>query len=448
MSAAAHTLVALLALGAGACHEARATADAAPATASRPARPAGCREVAPGGAVQAALDDPTVSAVCLGAGEYVGRLRLARAVTLWGPAEAIILTRGPGTQIEVVGAHATVLGLTIDGTGGSFDAVDSAIKVTADDARVEGITIVHAVFGILVEQSHRARIIGNHVEGSLDDEGGLRGDTIRLWETRDSVIEDNFAEDGRDVVVWYSRGNRIAHNRIVRGRYGLHFMYSHDNEVVGNQLLHGVVGIFVMYSRNLHITDNLIADAAGAAGMAIGIKDSGNIYVAGNRLIHDQIGLYLDSSPMQLGDEVIAERNVLRLNDAAIVFHASGHHLQVRDNDLVDNEAQVRVDGGGDALDVAWRGNYFDDYAGYDLDGDGTGDVAFELRSLSNQLTSSNPGLAFFRGTPALALVDAAGHLDPMYQPRSLLTDPAPRMSPRWSVEDFAGQVAGQGRTP
>ena len=302
--------------------------------------------------------------------------------------------------------------------------------------------MINATFGVLVDRSERVRIVGNRIGGSREPQTGMRGDTIRLWETSDSVIADNLVEDGRDVVIWYSRKNQILNNRVVRGRYGLHFMYSHDNQVVGNQLLDGVVGIFVMYSRGLALRDNLIAGAAGAAGMAIGLKDSGNITITGNGLIHDAVGIYVDSSPMQYGDQVEIERNVLRLDDTAFVFHASSHHVAVRDNDLADNQTQVRVDGGGTATDVTWHGNYFDDYAGYDLDGDGVGDVPYELRSLSNQLTATTPELALFRGTPALALVDAATHLDPLYQPQALLSDPAPRMAPRWALDRAPGVAA------
>jgi len=411
-----------------ACHEASGMTDAG-VLASQP-RPESCLQVEPGAGVQAALDDPAVAAVCLAPGVHQGPFRLTRAVTLWGPASAMI--RAPsGTIIELMAPGAAVLGVTIDGTGGRFDQLDGAVRLTANDTRVEGVTVIHAMFGILVERASRVRVIGNRIEGNRDPATGLRGDTIRLWETRDSLISGNQIFDGRDLVVWYSKGNTITGNRIDGARYGLHFMYSHDNRVTGNQMLRGVVGIFVMYSRGLELSDNLIADAAGAAGMAIGIKDSGNIEITGNRLIHDTIGIYVDSSPMQRGDTVSIERNVLRLNDTAVVFHSSAHHVAIRDNDFADNQTQVRVDGGGDATAVEWRGNYFDDYAGYDLDDDGVGDVAYELRSLSNQLTAQRPNLALFRGTLALALVDAAAHLDPLYQPHPVLVDPAPRMELR-----------------
>jgi nitrous oxidase accessory protein len=79
---------------------------------------------------------------------------------------------------------------------------------------------------------------------------------------------------------------------------------------------------------------------------------------------------------------------------------------------------------------VTWQGNYFDDYAGYDLDGDGRGDIAFELRSFEDDLTDRIPALAFFRDTPALVAADAVTRLVPMYPGRTLLTDPAPRLGP------------------
>lgn len=422
-----------LALGLASCGQARGMTDAG-AEPARPPRPEGCVDIAPGTSIQAALDDPGTVAVCLAAGEHHGTVRLTRAVTLWG-APGSVLHGGIGTIVDVTAAHGAVLGLTIDGTGGRFDMLDAAVRLSADDTRVEGVSVTNAMFGILVERASRVRVIGNHIEGSRDPATGLRGDTMRLWETRDSLIADNTIVDGRDLVVWYSRGNTITNNHVRGARYGLHFMYSHDNSVRGNELLDGTVGVFVMYSRGLHITDNVIANAAGAAGMAIGIKDAGNIYVTGNRLIHDTIGVYIDSSPMQRGDRVEIEGNVFRLDDTGIVFHSSAHDLALHDNDLADNGTQVRVDGGGDATAVEWRGNYFDDYTGYDLDDDGIGDVPYELRSLSNQLTGSNPNLALFRGTPALALVDAAAHLDPLYQPAAVLADQAPRVEPRWTVE-------------
>jgi nitrous oxidase accessory protein len=394
--------------------------------------PADCRAVTPHESLQAAVDSGA-TALCLAPGRYAGPLRIERAVTVWGPRDAVIGARR-GTIITLTGAGAQLLGVTVDGTGGSFDALDAAVKVTGHDIRVEGVSITNAVYGVLVEKSERVHVIGNHVRGDRDTAMGLRGDTIRLWETRDSVIENNFVEDGRDVVVWYSNGNRVIGNRIVRGRYGAHFMYSHDNVVQRNELRGGVVGVFAMYSRGLVLDHNVIVDAAGAAGMGIGIKESGNIVLEHNLIVHDAVGIYIDTSPLQLTDTLVIRDNVLRLDQVGFVFHASGHRITIANNDLADNDVQVRVDGGGTATDVDWHGNFFDDYTGYDLDDDGRGDVPYQLRSVSGQLVGEHANVALFRGTPALGLVDAAARLDPLFQPQLVLSDEAPRMSPNVEV--------------
>lgn len=417
-------------IAAGGCREADVRADSGTALA-RAVQPAGCVVVRPGEDVQRVLDTPSISTVCLQPGAYAGPLRITRPVTLWGPRDAVVRAARPGSTVEISGGGGALVGLTIDGTGGRFDQTDAAVRVTGHDIRVEGVTVIEAMFGILVDSGQRVRIVGNHVHGGRDPAIGLRGDTIRLWETRDSIVADNVAEDGRDVVVWYSSGNQITGNDVRRGRYGLHFMYSHDNIVARNRLTHGTVGVFVMYSHGLDLHDNLIADAGGAAGMAIGLKESGNIRVHDNVLVRDTTGIYLDTSPLQLTDHVEISRNQFRLDDRAIVFHASGHRVAIRDNDFADNQTQVEVDGGGDATDVAWSANYFDDYTGYDLDDDGLGDVPYEERSFAGALTSSHPGLALFHGTVALGLVDAAAHLDPLYVPKAVLSDPTPRMRER-----------------
>jgi nitrous oxidase accessory protein len=93
-----------------------------------------------------------------------------------------------------------------------------------------------------------------------------------------------------------------------------------------------------------------------------------------------------------------------------------------------DNMIQVRVDGGDHARNITWTNNDFDDYRGYDLDGDGIGDVPYELRSLSSQLTGRFPDLEFFRGTPAFAAIDIASHVMPLFRTSTVLVDETPSM--------------------
>jgi nitrous oxidase accessory protein len=397
----------------------------------QPARPERCRVLAAGVGFQTALDMASDGdTFCLAPGTYGGPITISRRITLWGPRDAIVASDGQGTTVRISGAGAALLGFSVIGSGSRYDKQDAGILVAADRVRIEGVMVRDAVFGITVEQARAVILRGNRIVCRRQPMLGLRGDALRLWEVYDSTVEGNVVVDGRDVVVWYSSRNRIVDNIVTGSRYGTHFMYSHQNTLAHNRYVGNVVGVFLMYSRQVELRDNLMAASGGAAGFGLGLKESSGLTVVDNVLVKNTVGIYVDSSPFVPGMPNRFEGNVIRLGETGVLFHSSPHENVFIGNSFRDNFQQVRVDGGGDALDVVWRGNDFDDYVGYDLDGDGFGDVPYELRSLSNRLIGTYPSLAFLYGTPTLALVEAISFIVPLFQPRTLLVDPAPRMAP------------------
>lgn len=408
--------------------EAKPRLEERPVEASALTPPTDCIAVSPPD-LQTAIDDAAAGAsLCLEPGLYDGPLVVTDEIEIWGARDAVIKSSGEGTTIEMRGNGAALIGVTVDGSGGRFDTLDAAVHVVADDVRVQNIRVENAVFGVLVEKANRARIVANEVQGPDEGPLGLRGDGIRLWETRDSEIRDNRIIGSRDMVVWYSSDNRLIGNTVVRSRYGTHFMYSHGNYVEANRYLDNVVGIFIMYSRNVALRDNLLARSSGAGGMGLGIKESGNLTVSGNAFIANTKAVYMDTSPLEPDDFNTFENNGFFHSEVAVLMHSSEERNAFLSNTFVSNHAQVRVEGGGDALAVEWLGNSFDDYAGYDLDDDGFGDIPYELRRLSSQLQSKYPQLAFFRGAVTLELLDAISALFPMIEPQTVLIDPRPKM--------------------
>jgi nitrous oxidase accessory protein len=394
-----------------------------------PERPSECVVVPAGGALASSVGQGAEgTAFCLDPGVHHGPVGVPSGVVVWGPHEAVVLSSGEGTTVRIEGAGSSWLGTTVDGSGGRFDTLDAAIRIAGEDHTVRGAHVRNAMFGILVETATRAQIADNTVTGFPDVALGLRGDGIRLWETRGSLIRDNRVFDSRDVVVWYSSDNRIEGNLVTGSRYGTHFMYSHDNRVVGNGYLANVVGTFVMYSRGITLLDNVVFGSGGAAGIGIGLKDSGNVRMEGSVLVRNATGLYIDTSPLYKADTNRFERNLFRMCEAAVIFHSSPHRNEFVSNSFRDNLAVVRVEGGGDALSSTFLRNDFDDYAGYDIDKDGFGDIPYEARTLSGQLVDRTPNLAFLRGSFALFAIDVAAKVLPLAQPRLLLVDPEPRM--------------------
>jgi nitrous oxidase accessory protein len=420
-------VVGVLVLALLGCAERQGLARLAPRV-TAPGRPAACAAVHPGQSLQAALDAALPGeTLCLAEGTWVGAVVVPPGVRVWGTERSVIRTSGSGTTV-LLRERGSLVGVTVDGSGGRFDVLDAAVKVNGDDARVEGVTVRNSVFGILVEKSKRVTVRGNRVVGVGGAALGMRGDGIRLWETNDSLVEENQVERARDCVVWYSSRNVVRGNEVRDGRYGVHLMYSHSNRLERNRFVGNEVGVFAMYSRDLSITDNQMLFSRGSAGIGLGMKESGNLVVRGNLLAHNTQGLFLDNSPLVQGDRNVFEHNVIRLSEVGVGFLSSEHDNVFRENVLRDNTSQVRVDGGGDALRVVWDGNEWSDYAGYDLDGDGVGDLPHELKDLPGALTARHADLSFLRGTLALSLVGVAGEVVPLFAPKPILRDSAPRM--------------------
>lgn len=397
-----------------------------------PPRPAGGIEVQAGQSLQQIIDSaPEGAVLCLSPGSYQGPLRLAKPLTLWGPPEAIISSHKGGRTISIVADHVRVLGVSIDGSGDRPDQKDAGVFIHANDVVVQGVRVVRALFGIVAERCQRISIDGNEVIGDPAAPIGLRGDGIQFWETRDSLIRGNRLSHSRDILLQYSPSNQVVENVCEHGRYGTHFMYSSDGVVRRNRFLSNTVGVFVMYSRSIIVEGNTLAGSTEFGGMGIGIKESGNISIRDNQLINNHAGLYLDNSPFDRRDSITASDNRMALCDTGVTFLSSAERCTFQRNDFEANRQQVRVEGHGDAMKVTWKENWFDDYQGYDLDGDGWGDVPHELRSYSAQMTAKYPSLLFFRGSSPLAVIEATGRLLPLLTPQPILIDGRPRMSRR-----------------
>jgi nitrous oxidase accessory protein len=81
------------------------------------------------------------------------------------------------------------------------------------------------------------------------------------------------------------------------------------------------------------------------------------------------------------------------------------------------------------------RGNYWSDYAGFDADGDGIGDVPYRSQRLFESLLDDQPNLRLFLFSPAAMAVDFAAKAMPRVRPQIKLEDPAPLMQPISSAE-------------
>jgi nitrous oxidase accessory protein len=163
----------------------------------------------------------------------------------------------------------------------------------------------------------------------------------------------------------------------------------------------------------------------------VGFKESDGVSLDGNWFVANTTGAYLDRTPRSASTPVRFTRNVFALNATALRLHSSEAGLTFAENDFRGNSTSVEVEGGGDALGASFARNYWSDYAGYDLDHDGIGDVPYEVQRLSSDLVEDHPALRLFAGTAAMGVIDVIARAAPVFASQKLLVDAEPRVSYR-----------------
>jgi nitrous oxidase accessory protein len=372
------------------------------------------------------------------AGRYNGPLVVRRPITIDGRGGVRIDAGGEGSVVRLLSDGVTLRGLTLANSGDNHDTLDAGVQVRGHGNRIEGNVIENCLFGVDLQQSNDNFVVGNQI-GSKSVEMGIRGDSIRLWYSRGNEIRDNEISDVRDMVVWYSADNRIVGNRVRNSRYALHFMYSESNLVEGNRYDANMVGIFLMYSDGVVIRGNSISRSQGPTGMGVGFKESSDVTLERNAIIHCSQGLYLDISPYEPDTTNRFFGNRFAYNGVGVVFHNDWQGNVFRGNTFEENFTHVAVRGGGSAGRNEWEGNRWDDYQGFDRNGDGVGDTPYELFSYADRFWQMLPEAAFFRGSPLFGVIDFLDRLAPFSSPTRVLRDDTPRFTLEPEVDPWRG---------
>ncbi|MEX0761601.1 MAG: nitrous oxide reductase family maturation protein NosD [Dehalococcoidia bacterium] len=366
-------------------------------------------------------------------GLHEGPIAITSSVTLRGHDWPVIDGAGTGSVVTISAPSVSMSGFVIRGSGIQLFAEDAAIQVNAPLAVIEGNRISDSLFGIYLRESHDSIVRNNKVVGK-DLDPARRGDAIRLWSSHRVTVDGNSVRGARDLLLSYSNSVVLTGNTVTDGRYAFHFMYCDDALVAGNHLTKNSVGVFLMYSRRLHLRDNVIGENRGPSGYAIGLKDVDEAVIHRNLFADNRVGAYIDNSPSEIGSTVRFESNVFIFNDFGLRLMPSVRNNEYLGNSFIDNNEQVNISGGGALGANLWavngRGNYWSDYAGYDADGDGVGDIPYRSEKLFENLVSRNPELRILSYSPSSQAIDFAARVVPFTRPEPKLIDLAPLISP------------------
>jgi len=382
--------------------------------------------------LQDAIDNaPSGSILKLPAGIYKGNIVINKPITILGKEDGVIIDgENKGTVIVAKGSYITLKNLIIINSGDRHENLDSAIKLS-DGAQneISDCTIDDCLFGIDMQMVNNS-IVRNNTIKSKDLPLGLRGDGLRLWYSNDNLVQKNSLIKSRDMVVWYSHGNTIEDNYGEHNRYSLHFMYAGKNYVHNNKYKFNSVGIFFMYSKDTIATNNTIQSSLGATGMGLGLKDVSNFTIKDNTIIYCAQGLYIDRSPFEPDTHNYISGNKILYNSEAIHFHSLSENNIIKSNTIMGNIEDIVNDSRGSKTNEnIIVGNYWDNYEGFDKDGDNIGDTSHKVYQYADQLWVYNNDVKFFYGSPVISLLNFLAKLAPFSKPLFLMEDEKPLIS-------------------
>ncbi|MEO9254772.1 MAG: nitrous oxide reductase family maturation protein NosD [Tepidiformaceae bacterium] len=381
------------------------------------------------------------------AGLYKEHLVIDKAITLEGAGWPVIDAGGVGDVIRVNAADVTIRGFVIQGSSIDVSDEPAGIRVAANNSRIEGNRIQNVLYGIELQDSGGHIVRNNSISSIVRFGAERRGHGIYLWHTNDNVVADNTIENVKDgFFVGFSTRNAIENNHVTKSRYGIHYMYSNDNEFHNNVFRDNIAGGVLMYSTDITFTGNEFAyNKSAASGYGLLFKDMDNVLMSGNYIHHNRLGITMEGAPSSPAAFVTLKGNLIAFNQAGLELTTTTA-ATFTENTFTGNLEQVISRGGSQQQRNAWslngRGNYWDDYQGYDANGDGVGDIKFSYDGSYDALVQENQALKAFAFTPARSALDLAGGWFPAFKPATRLIDDHPLMSPSITLSAEASRDA------
>ncbi|MCK5278011.1 MAG: right-handed parallel beta-helix repeat-containing protein, partial [Cyclobacteriaceae bacterium] len=238
----------------------------------------------------------------------------------------------------------------------------------------------------------------------------------------DILIEKNQISGHRDGIYFEFVENskiieNISENNI---RYGLHFMFSNYDDYIGNTFKNNGTGVAVMFSDHIIMKNNHFVDNWGTSNYGLLFKEIYDGELSGNIFRNNTIAIFADGS-----NRIKIINNEFRSNGWAMNIFSSCMDNEIAYNNFISNTFDLTTNGGKNYND--YHDNYWDQYAGYDLDKDGVGDVPYRPVRLFSYLIGKVPESIILLRSFFIDMINIAEKVAPVLTPQSLM-DERPKM--------------------
>lgn len=360
-------------------------------------------------------------------GVFTGNLVLDKRLIILGVERPVIRGEGRGSCVTILADSCVVSGFVIERSGNDLMAEDAGILVKSDHNRIAQNELRDILFGIYLLEADENEIVDNLVVGRKEIDYGSRGSGIHIWNSHRNVFRGNSIMHARDgFYIQYANHTLIEQSKVSGTRYGLHYMYADSNAFRFNTFTENIAGAAIMYSKEITFRHNIFAHNRGFASYGILFQDCKGIVADSNIIVDNAVGLFFEASS---GNRIA--HNIIAQNDLALqIFQNSAGNIFF-ENNFIDNLSPLSIVGKRTESHWSWqgRGNYWSSYDGYDVDGDGIGDVPMNIQNAFNYLEGRSPNLRLYLYSPASQALAAATRAFPIIKINEEL-DPAPLIRP------------------
>lgn len=355
----------------------------------------------------------------LDAGVYSGNFIINKTLEISGEQGAIIDGQAQGHALEIKAENVVIQNLKIQNWGHNLTTLDAGVFVNnqAEYALIQNNQFVGNSSGVWVDGTANIQIINNTIEGNETVRSPDRGNGIHLYNVTGALVKGNEIWHTRDgIYMDTSNGNELNGNYLHDLRYGIHYMYSYTNIVTKNHTKNTRTGYALMQSKFLTVTDNIsendvnygmlmnfITKSTIENNRVIGVQNMRNPQMqhAQQRYQPEGKALFIYNS---LFNKI--HNNILADSDIGIHLTAGSEDNTFTGNAFVSNTKQVKyVANRTQDWSVQQQGNYWSDYLGWDMDGDGIGDVAYEPNDGVDRLLWKYPTAKLLFNSPAIEIL-------------------------------------------
>jgi nitrous oxidase accessory protein len=314
-------------------------------------------------------------------------------------------------------------GFQVQNVGFSFTKDWAGIKIdNRDYCTIEDNILLDTYFGIYLKKANHTIIRENQLQSKAENEVNS-GNGIHLWYCDDILIENNQIRGHRDGIYF----EFVEHSRIIGNtseaniRYGLHFMFSNHDDYIENTFKNNGTGVAVMFSDHINMKRNHFVDNWGTANYGLLFKEIYDGELSENIFENNTTAIFADGS-----NRIKIINNEFRHNGWAMNIFSSCMDNEIAYNNFISNTFDLTTNGTRNNND--FHDNYWDQYAGYDLDKDGIGDVPYRPVRLFSYLIGRVPESIILLHSFFIDMINIAEKVAPVLTPQSLM-DERPKMT-------------------